>query len=118
LRAVQDVDPRAWPFKAHFFQDPVQPGSIGLESMVQAVAALGRLLGHGTGRWSFVTAPQGMAWKFRGQITPCAHQVITDVSLTAVDRGAEGVTLWAQGRLWADGLCIYEAQSFGVRFAP
>ena len=34
LRAVKDVDPGEWFFKAHFFQDPVQPGSLGLEAMV------------------------------------------------------------------------------------
>ena len=34
-RAETDVDPAAWFFKAHFFQDPVQPGSLGLEAMLQ-----------------------------------------------------------------------------------
>src|SRR5262249_19742825 len=29
------VNPDAWFFKAHFFQDPVWPGSLGLESVVQ-----------------------------------------------------------------------------------
>lgn len=29
LRAEKDVDPGAWFFKAHFFQDPVMPGSPG-----------------------------------------------------------------------------------------
>ena len=29
------VDPSAWFFKAHFYQDPVIPGSLGLESLLQ-----------------------------------------------------------------------------------
>ena len=29
------VDPAAWFFKAHFVQDPVWPGSLGLESFLQ-----------------------------------------------------------------------------------
>ena len=34
LRAEKDVDPGEWFFKAHFFTDPVQPGSLGdLESL-------------------------------------------------------------------------------------
>jgi 3-hydroxymyristoyl/3-hydroxydecanoyl-(acyl carrier protein) dehydratase len=31
------VDPSFWFFKAHFFQDPVWPGSLGLESFLQLV---------------------------------------------------------------------------------
>ncbi|HVI00955.1 MAG TPA: hypothetical protein VM869_19695, partial [Enhygromyxa sp.] len=33
-RAEKDVDPDEWFFKAHFFQDPVQPGSLGIEAML------------------------------------------------------------------------------------
>ena len=29
------VDPNAWFFKAHFLQDPVWPGSLGLEAFLQ-----------------------------------------------------------------------------------
>jgi PfaB family protein len=35
VRGTIDVDPAAWFFKAHFFQDPVWPGSLGLESFLQ-----------------------------------------------------------------------------------
>ena len=37
LRAEKDVDPGDWYFRAHFFQDPVQPGSLGLEAMLQLI---------------------------------------------------------------------------------
>ena len=33
--AVKDVDPDEWFFKAHFYEDPVTPGSLGLESFIQ-----------------------------------------------------------------------------------
>jgi 3-hydroxymyristoyl/3-hydroxydecanoyl-(acyl carrier protein) dehydratase len=33
LRAEKDVDAGDWYFKAHFFQDPVQPGSLGVQAM-------------------------------------------------------------------------------------
>ena len=32
VRAEKTVDPSEWFFKAHFFQDPVQPGTLGLDS--------------------------------------------------------------------------------------
>ncbi len=35
IRGTTAVDAGAWFFKAHFFEDPVWPGSLGLESFVQ-----------------------------------------------------------------------------------
>ncbi|RIK75612.1 MAG: type I polyketide synthase [Planctomycetota bacterium] len=35
IRGATRVDPAAWFFKAHFYQDPVWPGSLGLESFLQ-----------------------------------------------------------------------------------
>jgi len=34
IRGITHVDPNAWFFKAHFFQDPVWPGSLGLEAFL------------------------------------------------------------------------------------
>ena len=34
-RGSTEVDPDAWFFKAHFLDDPVWPGSLGLESLLQ-----------------------------------------------------------------------------------
>ena len=38
LLAEQTVDPAAWYFKAHFYRDPVQPGSLGVEAMLQLLS--------------------------------------------------------------------------------
>ena len=35
IRGIKEVDPDEWFFKAHFYQDPVTPGSLGLESFLQ-----------------------------------------------------------------------------------
>ena len=35
LKARKTVDPKEWFFKAHFYQDPVCPGSLGVESYIQ-----------------------------------------------------------------------------------
>jgi 3-hydroxymyristoyl/3-hydroxydecanoyl-(acyl carrier protein) dehydratase len=37
LRAEKDVKADEWFFKAHFYQDPVQPGSLGIEALIQLV---------------------------------------------------------------------------------
>src|SRR5262249_50048851 len=51
IRGRQAIDPRAWYFKAHFFQDPVQPGSIGIEGLfiLAKAAALLQKLDTGLG---------------------------------------------------------------------
>jgi len=35
VRGEKDVSVSEWFFKAHFFQDPVQPGSLGIEALLQ-----------------------------------------------------------------------------------
>ena len=40
IRGSKAVDPAEWFFKAHFYQDPVWPGSLGLESFLQLLKLL------------------------------------------------------------------------------
>ena len=63
LVAEYDVHPEAWFFKAHFFQDPVQPGSLGLEAMQQAARAAARLVG--IGRTATDTSSNPSLWTSR-----------------------------------------------------
>jgi len=44
IRGIKAIDPDEWFFKAHFHQDPVCPGSLGIESFLQLIkfAALKR----------------------------------------------------------------------------
>ena len=35
IRGSKEIDPAEWYFKAHFHQDPVCPGSLGIESFIQ-----------------------------------------------------------------------------------
>ena len=63
-RGSTQVDPDAWFFKAHFLDDPVWPGSLGLESFLQLLEsrggeALGRRLrtrSSSRRRWARLTA--------------------------------------------------------------
>ncbi|HMB06182.1 MAG TPA: beta-ketoacyl synthase N-terminal-like domain-containing protein, partial [Isosphaeraceae bacterium] len=72
IEGTKDVDPSAWFFKAHFYQDPVCPGSLGLESLLQLlkVVAVERW-GAGPGA-AFESVGLGDAhrWIYRGQVMP------------------------------------------------
>jgi acyl transferase domain-containing protein/3-hydroxymyristoyl/3-hydroxydecanoyl-(acyl carrier protein) dehydratase len=119
LRTVKAVDPGEWFFKAHFFQDPVQPGSLGLEAMAQGLQAwalhTGLDLGLRRPRLQSLALAQRHRWKYRGQVVPEHRQVHTTLEITAVEREADGCLLVADGSLWVDGRRIYEASGLGVR---
>lgn len=119
LVAEADVDPGAWFFKAHFFQDPVQPGSLGLEAMQQAARAAVRLSGltDGLGACEFepVATGQSFSWAFRGQVLPTNALARTEIEILSATRDDSGVLILFQGAFWVDDLRIYEAQGMGVR---
>ncbi len=117
LVAEYDVAPEAWFFKAHFFQDPVQPGSLGLEAMQQAARSAVRLagLGDGGGEFEPVAVGQTFNWKFRGQVVPTNGRTRSEVEIISVTREARGVLVVFNGAFWVDNLCIYETNAMGVR---
>ncbi len=119
LVAEYDVTPEAWFFKAHFFQDPVQPGSLGLEAMQQAARAAVRLAGlAGTGdefEFEPVALDQMFSWKFRGQVTPTNKRTKSEIEILSTHSDERGVLAVFDGRFWCDDLCIYETRGMGVR---
>lgn len=119
LRTRQQIDPEAWYFKAHFFQDPVQAGSLGIEAMLQALQCLMLLKDLDKevpgGRFQTATGKQPMSWKYRGQVLPTNREVVITMHLVHVERGKEGILATGEGALWVDGLCIYQAAGLGMR---
>jgi 3-hydroxymyristoyl/3-hydroxydecanoyl-(acyl carrier protein) dehydratase len=109
IRASREVRPIDWYFKAHFYQDPVQPGSLGLEAMIQTLQfyAIHRGIGGEFKQPCFETAPHA-TWKYRGQVTPLNRAIETEVRVTGVDRVAGKYVIHAVGWLWADGVRIYQ----------
>jgi acyl transferase domain-containing protein/3-hydroxymyristoyl/3-hydroxydecanoyl-(acyl carrier protein) dehydratase len=121
VRGSTPVDPQAWFFQAHFKQDPVWPGSLGLESFIQLlkVAALRRWVGEAASlpatavEFETIAHDQPHAWTYRGQILPTDRQVAVQAVITRVDDAAR--TLWADGHLWVDGRLIYQMDGFALR---
>jgi len=106
------VDPRAWFFAAHFHQDPVWPGSLGLESLLQVLGALAQQRWDLSprARWRAVAPGTAHAWEYRGQVLPDASQVVVDAWVTALDEDARRLT--ADGVLSVDGRPIYRMRDF------
>ena len=70
VQGAKTVDPSEWFFKAHFYQDPVIPGSLGLESLLQLmkVAAVERWGGGPPTRFAMTGSVH--QWLYRGQAVP------------------------------------------------
>jgi len=108
------VNPEAWFFKAHFFQDPVWPGSLGLESIVQLlkIHAHSRW-GKPQTEWQAMVPGERHRWAYRGQIVPAASEVTIQAYITHVDDASRFIK--ADGLLGVDGRIIYQVSDFTVQ---
>jgi len=109
------VDPDAWFFKAHFMDDPVWPGSLGLESLLQLLKIMaGARWGVGPGS-AFESPGLGRAhrWTYRGQIIPANRRVTVQAEIK--ERDDRRRLLVADGHLEVDGTVIYQMSDFSIR---
>ena len=117
LYGVRENDPRAWFYACHFYQDPVMPGSLGVEAILEAVQLSALHSGVGERFHSPVFAPvldRQMLWKYRGQILPGHKQMKVEVNITKIEEYEDRVILEGDASLWADAVRIYEVKHVAV----
>jgi 3-hydroxymyristoyl/3-hydroxydecanoyl-(acyl carrier protein) dehydratase len=108
------VDPDFWFFKAHFYQDPVWPGSLGLESFIQLLKYLAwKRWGEPRSSWQTVALNQKHEWIYRGQVIPRDEQVRVQALVTSIDD--ENRLLRADGFLMVDERIIYQMKDFTLQ---
>jgi len=119
IRGRQDVDPNAWYFKAHFFQDPVQPGSLGLDAICQLLGRAVLLKGLAAGMTSphleTLATQTPITWTYRGQVMPENERVTTVVEIIKITAEPNGYLIEGRGSLWSDELRVYEVKTMSVR---
>ncbi len=105
-RATKAVNPAEWFFEAHFYQDAVMPGSLGLEAFIQ----LAGLLADPSGKKKAILLHGSPAhsWFYRGQVIPKHQTITTKVEITA--RHADRVV--ADGWVEVDSRIIYQMKDF------
>jgi 3-hydroxymyristoyl/3-hydroxydecanoyl-(acyl carrier protein) dehydratase len=108
------VDPGAWFFQAHFRDDPVWPGSLGLESLLQLlkVMAVERWAGGCNTTFDSPALARPLRWVYRGQILPSCRRVTTQAVITA--RDDQRRWLAASGYLLVDDKVIYQMNDFSL----
>ncbi len=119
VRAGARVRPADWFFDCHFYQDPVMPGSLGVEAMRQAL----RYYAEEQGLVAQLRAPVAgplpgsrTVWKYRGQITPQNPEFHLEVHVCGVDRAPGTVAVIGEGSLWKGDTRIYEVRDLAVQW--
>jgi len=106
------IDATDWFFRYHFHQDPVMPGSLGVEAVIELLQtyALSNDLGKQFTNPRFAAPLTNVIWKYRGQITPLNKQMSLDVHITDIIKTDNEVRLVGDANLSKDGLRIYEVK--------
>ncbi len=120
IRGTKEVDKTEWFFKAHFYQDPVIPGSLGLESYIQllkvvAINRWGKELEGKACHYEPMALGQKHTWSYRGQVIPPDKLVTVDACIMSIDDATH--TIIADGFLSVDGRIIYSMKDFALRVA-
>ncbi len=117
LRASRPIDPQDWFFARHFVLDPVIPGSLGVEAVIQAMQEWLVDGGHAAGfaRPGFVL-PVGipMLWKYRGQFLSTDRESTLEVHIKSLERRAGRVRVVADASVWKPTMRIYELTDVAV----
>lgn len=116
--ARRKINPRDWFYPYHFHGDPVMPGSLGVEAMLEAMQ--GYALAEGLGNnlrspyFSPAVSAGPVSWRYRGQIKPQHNLMELEVHLKSPQQASNGLLLTGDASLWIDGLRIYEVQNLGL----
>jgi PfaB family protein len=123
VHAFLDVPSDAWFFARHFYEDPVMPGSLGVEAMRLALGGwLHTRLAPSQRTLPTPRTPVGRTttWRYRGQILPedlrDGKSLHLDVHVIDWESDEARVCARGEGSLWKGDLRIYEVKDLVVEF--
>lgn len=117
IHATKFVKSYDWFFTCHFYQDPVMPGSLGIESILQAmqVYALQQDLGIEFKSPAFVQVPNHKTvWKYRGQILLSVKEMHLEVHIKTIETRELQLIMIADAFLWNDNMRIYQVTDIAL----
>ncbi len=117
IHATKFVMPYEWFYTCHFYQDPVMPGSLGVEAILQAmqVFALQQDLGKDFSNPKFVQLPNHeTVWKYRGQILTHVREMQLEVHFKSMEMKNGQMRIIADASLWNDEVRIYQVTDLAL----
>ncbi|MCI2416128.1 polyketide synthase [Saccharopolyspora sp. K220] len=117
LHGRRHIDPADWYFDCHFHLDPVMPGSLGVESVIQAlqvmVIDLGLADDLGPATFAMATDVE-LTWKYRGQVSRTDPEMTFEAHVAEIRREDDRVVVVADASVWKSGLRIYQLGGVAV----
>ncbi len=115
--AQKNIKASDWYFYCHFYQDPVMPGSLGVEAMMQAlqVFIIHHKIGNHFENPSFRHCiTHKTIWKYRGQILQNVQEMKLELHIKTIEENQNQVKVVADGWLWNDTVRIYEIKDLAI----
>ena len=113
-KTLTDIE---WFYENHFFQDPVMPGSLGVEASVQGLWAFAKNSQPDTNFHDLVidfSHSDPLYWKYRGQVTPENREIYFEVHLNTRNMSDSTINLAGDMDFWVDGVRIYSIQNISM----
>jgi 3-hydroxymyristoyl/3-hydroxydecanoyl-(acyl carrier protein) dehydratase len=117
LHASKKINTYDWFFTCHFYQDPVMPGSLGVEAILQAMQtfALQQDLGKDFVNPKFVQVQQHTTnWKYRGQILLGVENMHCEVHFKTIEKRGQQLVIIGDAYLWNEQTRIYQVTDLAL----
>lgn len=117
IKGEKKLDGREWFYENHFFQDPVMPGSLGLETIIQGLWAYlknSHITAMTQNPAILFSHKEPLSWKYRGQVIPANEMIYFEAHIkekTILDRR---LNLTCDADFWVDGIRIYAFQEISL----
>ncbi len=105
--------PGDWFYACHFHQDPVMPGSLGIEAIIQAMKLFAGQTSEQVAFPALATG-QKMNWTYRGQVLQSHRQMQLELHFQKVQPVGKTILLKADANLWADDTRIYGVKNLAL----
>ncbi|BDS11133.1 PfaB family protein [Aureispira anguillae] len=117
IHASKKINTYDWFFTCHFYQDPVMPGSLGVEAILQAMQtfALQQNLGKDFKSPKFVQLDNHKTvWKYRGQILLGVENMHCEVHFKTIEKRGDKLAIIGDAYLWNEGTRIYQVTDLAL----
>ncbi|MEV0781522.1 beta-ketoacyl synthase N-terminal-like domain-containing protein [Streptomyces sp. NPDC050423] len=117
LRGHRSIEADEWYFSCHFHRDPVMPGSLGVEALLQGLQVYAVETGLTDGlvnpRFAMLSGTE-TTWSYRGQILRDDPDMEFDVHVKEVRRTPGRIVLLGDANVWKSTLRIYQLGGIGI----
>lgn len=117
IQGEKTLTPDEWFYANHFYQDPVMPGSLGVEAIVQGIWSSLRVLAEKVRFKKSVidySNEQPLIWKYRGQVLPANKNVRFEIHLQNSPADVSNPHYQADADFWIDDRKIYTIKNISM----